>query len=236
MKIKYSALTNKGRIRKENQDSLLLAHRSINADDFFESETIEAEAPLCFAVFDGMGGGQCGREASVLAAEMLCSLQGALPLAEGCRQINAAIEAYMKEHDLLSMGTTAAALVFNEGAVEICNIGDSGIYCVFQDRMVRLSESHSIQVGGGGRRFLTQYLGLRSTELQIEPFVQTVKAESGYRFLLCSDGLTDLVPETEIAETLAGTPSADACRKLYALAMQTGGKDNISIILADIIS
>ena len=235
MKIEYAALTNKGKIRKENQDSLFIVHQRINVEDYFASGTAETDAPLCLAVFDGMGGGQCGREASVLAADTMGALEDTCALSAIFQAVSAAIEKYMKDHALLSMGTTAAALMLSGDCAEICNIGDSGIYCFYQDRMIRLFENHSIRIGTGGKRYLTQYLGINSAEMQIEPFAQMVKLCEGYRFLLCSDGLTDLVSETEIAEIVTGACVSNACKELFARAMQNGGKDNISLILVDIV-
>lgn len=234
MKIAYSALTNKGKTRKENQDCLLLARYKSNDNDFFTSGTISTDSLPCFAVFDGVGGGQCGREASDLAAEVLLSKKGAGSLLETFYDINIAIEKFIQDNSLFTMGTTAAAIVFGENTAEICNIGDSGIYCFYQNRMVRLFENHSIQIGTAGKRYLTQYLGIGQEEMQIEPFSQMVKLCSGYRFLLCSDGLTDLVSEAEIAEIVSEDSAADACKRLFEQAMTNGGNDNISIIIADV--
>jgi len=234
MVIQYAALTNKGNIRKENQDSLIIENRRINSDAYTDAGTASTAAPVCFAVFDGMGGGQCGRDASVLAADMLLDQAGRSSLTEIFHNINASIEAFVQANDLHSMGTTAAVLRFQDRAVEICNIGDSGIYCFYQDRMVRLSENHSIQIGNAGKRYLTQHLGLSSKEMRIEPFEQNIKLESGYRFLICSDGLTDPVPETEIFEITSEAPLRDVCQTLYARAMENGGNDNISIIIMDL--
>jgi len=235
MKIAYSALTNKGKIRLENQDSLFLVDRRINEEAFSESGTLDSGESLCFAVFDGMGGGQCGRDASVLAADLLPLMRTGCSLPAAFSKINAAMETYMTDHALTLMGTTAAVIVLSGETAELCNIGDSGIYCIYRDRMVRLSENHSMQIGAGGKRYLTQYLGIRSEEMQIEPFAQTVRLCSGYRFLLCSDGLTDLVSEPEVGELMADASAKDACEALFARAMEHGGKDNISIILIDLI-
>lgn len=234
MVIEYAALTNRGKIRKENQDSLIVENRSINSNDYTESGTTDTVAPVCFAVFDGMGGGQCGREASVLGADMLLKQADTCFLTEAFYNISASIEECIKTKDLHSMGTTAAVLRFKDRTAEICNIGDSGIYCFYQDRMIRLYENHSIHIGVSGKRYLTQYLGLDSKEMRIEPFEQKVKLESGYRFLLCSDGLTDLISEEEIAEIVSGASPAEVCNGLFARAMQNGGTDNISIVIADI--
>lgn len=234
MVIQYAALTDKGNLRKENQDSLIVENRRITSDAYTGAGTASTAAPVCFAVFDGMGGGQCGRDASVLAADILLDQAESGCLTDAFYTINAAIEAFVKANGLHAMGTTAAVLRFQGNAVEVCNIGDSGIYCFYQDRMMRLSENHSIQIGMDGKRYLTQHLGLSSKEMRIEPFEQSIKLESGYRFMICSDGLTDPVPEPEIFEIASKAPLGEVCHTLYARAMENGGKDNISLIILDL--
>ena len=236
MIVQYSALTNRGKIREENQDSLIVENRRMNSNEFATSGTANTSSPVCFAVFDGMGGAQCGRDASALAADILLDQAENCSLTDAFYSINTSIEEFAQAEDLHTMGTTAAVLLFKDNTVNICNIGDSGIYCFHQDRMIRLYENHSIQIGNDGKRYLTQYLGLDSKEMQIEPFEQNIKLESGYRFMICSDGLTDLVSEMEILEIAYKTALSDVCHSLFTRAMENGGKDNISVIIIDVKS
>lgn len=82
---------------------------------------------------------------------------------------------------------------------------------------------------------LTQHLGIPSSEMIIEPYTKIIKLQSADRFLLCSDGLSDMVPITKIQEIVSRPLSPiEVVQLLTKMAMQNGGRDNITIILCDI--
>ncbi len=82
---------------------------------------------------------------------------------------------------------------------------------------------------------LTQFLGIDSNEMRLEPYVHRMEIQEGDQFLICSDGLTDMVTETEIQEVLSQSDTVqEKVQKLLGKALSYGGKDNVTIILCEI--
>ena len=124
------------------------------------------------------------------------------------------------------------------GVAYIANIGDSRVYGFRNGRINQLSSDHTDEVlmkeqGITGRKpHLTQYLGIDPDELCLEPFIKSYRYEEGDRFLICSDGVTDMVDENLITEIVnrSSTPEI-AVQRLIKEAKNNGGKDNITAIV-----
>ena len=233
MKLEYTAITDRGAVRSENQDTLFLPTGWVNENTFETTAQPDAGGPLLFAVFDGMGGALCGKEASVLAARELEKQTKTEELDALCFSMNESICQYMQENDVKTMGTTVAMVRFDDETLTYCNVGDSRIYLIQSLSMYRLSKDHTVSAFAG-RRVLTQHLGIPPKEMLIEPHLGSVPVKSGDVVLLCSDGLTDLLSEAEIGKIIVTHPCMDAAQTLREAALQHGGKDNISIILIQI--
>lgn len=83
--------------------------------------------------------------------------------------------------------------------------------------------------------YLTQFLGIDPEELRIEPFIQSGYYQAGDRYLLCSDGLTDMVDQDVIGEVLIQHEYPEDCAEnLKKLALENGGRDNITVIVIDV--
>lgn len=217
MKIVYSAATDKGR-RQENQDKIFI-------------DTKE----LTFAVFDGMGGEQCGEVASEIASNTMKE-NFTLSLTDICMKANANVCRYMKEHHISCMGTTAAIVRFDNSKVEICNIGDSRVYKFANNEFEQLSCDHVMNIGMfKTRRILTQYLGIPEDEMIIEPHTEKRAVESGEIYLICSDGLTDMVTDEVIIDIITKSDVKNAAENLVQVALANGGNDNISVIVCKVI-
>lgn len=233
MRLIYSAITDRGLVRAENQDTIYLPHRYINEDSFVFSEAIDSSSIPLFAVFDGMGGELCGKEASVLAAKTLATQPIRTPFETICFAMNDQICRFMKDNEIKNMGTTAAMVRFDGNNAEYCNIGDSRIYLIDGLNMYRLSKDHTVTMFGG-RKALTQHLGVPKEEMLIEPHIGKTPIKSGSTLLLCSDGLTDFISEPEIGKTIITNELSGAADLLKTEALQRGGKDNVSLILIQI--
>jgi serine/threonine protein phosphatase PrpC len=219
-----------GRQRRANEDSLL------------------ARAPL-FVVADGMGGAQAGEVASRIAVE---SFQQGLPeashpeleLAELARAANTRIhELSHVNAEQAGMGTTLTAVYVGEREVAIAHVGDSRAYCLRDGELLRLTDDHSLvdelmrqgrltpeeAVEHPQRSVITRALG---PEGAVEVDTRSFHARAGDVYLLCSDGLTTMIGEEEIAATLLAHPRLrDAGEALIAAANQAGGRDNITVVL-----
>jgi len=224
--------TDTGLQRRANEDSLL------------------ARSPL-FVVADGMGGAQAGEVASKIAVE---SFHGGLPdgsppeegLAAHALAANARIHALSRENaEQAGMGTTLTAVYVGEQEVAIAHVGDSRAYCLREGELLRLTDDHSLvdELIREGRltpeeaedhpqrSIITRALGPEET---VEVDTRSFRARAGDIYLLCSDGLTSMVPEARLAEVLrlhAGARLRDIGEALIAEANRAGGRDNITVIL-----
>lgn len=236
MDIEYAAITCKGNIRKENQDSIFFDGKAICGEDNFNTDGfVFSSEKIRFAVFDGVGGENCGGEASAIAAKKLVGSDSEQS-GEICLKINREICKYMKENGIRTMGTTAAILTLKSDRTVICNIGDSRIYRLRNEQMEKLSTDHVVSLGRNARRVLTQYLGIDEEEMVIEPSEKFETAQTDDLYLICSDGLTDMVDEREIEDTIKENQVSEAAKQLLEKALQNGGKDNTSLIICKIIS
>jgi protein phosphatase len=221
-----------GRSRTTNQDRLL------------------AKAPL-FAVADGMGGHAGGEAAAVLAIATFDERAGLCSetdphtalrtlIAEANRRIR---ERAASEPAYEGMGTTIISAFVHDDAVTTAHVGDSRAYRFRDGALERLTEDHSLvgellKLGAltpeeaeqhPQRSVVTRALGTRET---VEPDVQTHVARDGDVYLLCSDGLTKMLTEAEMAATLTGAARLDdAGDRLIAAANEHGGEDNVTVCL-----
>jgi serine/threonine protein phosphatase PrpC len=222
--------TDTGRQRRANEDSLL------------------ARAPL-FVVADGMGGAQAGEVASRIAVE---SFQGGLEdssepeaaLATLARVANSRIHELSHSHaEQAGMGTTLTAIYVGEHDVSIAHVGDSRAYRLRDGELLRLTDDHSLvdellrqgrltpeeAVEHPQRSVITRALG---PEGAVEVDTRSYSARGGDVYLLCSDGLTTMLPEDRLAEVLRGHAALrEAGETLIAAANEAGGRDNITVVL-----
>jgi PPM family protein phosphatase len=214
-----------------------------NEDSFY------ARSPL-FAVADGMGGAQAGEVASHLAVEVL---EQGLPVGDGSveerlnarvREANARIlELAAADDQLAGMGTTLTAAYVGEADLTVAHVGDSRLYRLRDGGFERLTDDHSLVeelVRQGKitpaeadehpqRSIITRALG---AEPGVEADSRTWPARAGDVYLICSDGLTSMVPEAQVADMLQGATSlAAAGRTLIDAANDAGGRDNITVVL-----
>ena len=206
-----------------------------------------------YVVADGLGGHQAGQHASRLAVEatvgVVRSLRGApASLTEKLRYAvtNAnreVFEASVQDPERAGMGTTLVALLVEEGRAALAHVGDSRAYRVAAGHIRQLTDDHSVvgellrshQISPDDardhphRHVLTRALGIR-------PAVQADLGELDFApgdvFVLCTDGLTNLVMDEEIAKGVGeGENLERACRHLVELANARGGEDNITVAL-----
>jgi serine/threonine protein phosphatase PrpC len=228
----YAGGTDVGLIRSGNEDSYLM------------------NAPL-FAVADGLGGHQAGEVASRIAVETLFGeapkRADAKALARAARIANTAvIEAAQTGRGRTGMGTTLTAAMVYGTRIVIAHVGDSRAYVLHLGTLTQVTEDHSMvadMVRAGtlsleasrvhpNRSVITRALG-SDPNLLVDAF--EVEAAPGDRLLLCSDGLTAMVPDEEIERLLgtAHTPQ-DAVTALISAANDGGGQDNITAVVVDI--
>ena len=246
-KIKYAALCHKGKIRDKNQDNLWCSGVFLEKENKglpkMLSGVIEKKAYPAFAVFDGLGGEQQGEVAAYLAAKKFDErIRDKSPeedsglktfLLDTCFELNQSICDYAKEQQIKNIGTTAALLMFGSEEVVICNLGDSRVYRFSKGTLEQISIDHIVTYVESKKPPLAQHLGIPKSEFIIEPFITEEKYNHESRYLICSDGLSDMLTDDEIGKILADGKISAVAKKLMNNALKKGGKDNITVIVCE---
>lgn len=187
-----------------------------------------------FAVFDGMGGEACGEIASFVAAshtQLFCRDRAQYEeyLYELGELLNEKVREETEARSLVLMGTTAAMVQFSGEDIYVLNAGDSRIYRLSDHELRQLSVDHIAPVYGG--KAITKFLGLPG-DYRLKPYIAAGKYTAGDVYLICSDGVTDMLSDAEIAEIIdRKQPVEDLCRTLIDAAMDKGGVDNATAVL-----
>ena len=216
--------------------------RHTNEDRYFES-------PPLFAVADGMGGARAGEVASQIAVDEFAEQADSKGspeerLAAIVRSANRKIyELAQSDESRAGMGTTLTAALVSDQEVSLGHVGDSRAYRFRDDELERLTQDHSLveelmRMGklspedaesDPRRSIITRALG---PEPDVEVETCTYPAKDGDVYLICSDGLTGMVPEERVAEILRARSSlGQAAKALVDDANARGGKDNITVLL-----
>jgi len=259
--IKYSASVSvdKGLIRNNNEDNFyfngtyLFADERDNAVSF---SSVPSNRIQIYGVFDGMGGEALGEEASLIAAEATAKAHEKLMVDESnitreflslIEKANAQICKKIVESGERRIGTTFAALAINDDKATVFNVGDSRVYLLRNGELQQISVDDTIaqrMVNIGAitdeeakthkdRHKLTQHLGIFKDEMMVEPHVyKTIDIKKDDIFLLCSDGLTDMLSDSEIFSVLNENKSCeDMSKALIKKALKNGGHDNVTSIV-----
>jgi len=235
LRIRAEGITDIGRCRQNNEDSLTL-----NEQQSF------------YVVADGVGGQPAGEVASRFVVERLSDIinrnPGSVELEAGeildaaIREVNRSLLSESANNPAWKgMSTTIVTAWCRNNEVNIANVGDSRAYLVREQLIEQLSEDHTVlaeqqREGLVGKdsssrmaHVLTRCLGLES---DVEVSISSLPMQDGDRILLCSDGLTDSLSEEVIRSVvLSSTNPGEACRMLVELANRNGGRDNITVVL-----
>ena len=245
--IAFSCVSHIGKCRKMNQDNFICNGQYLEQDsqakEVWLKGVVPVKSPQIFGVFDGMGGEECGEVASFLAARQ--ATMGVIAkrtkdveadIKRYCLDANAAICNYAKEHSIVCMGTTAAMLVFDKSEIVLCNIGDSKIFRFAEHKIEQISQDHLAISPYGTKPSLSQHLGITPEEMLIEPYIAHGQYNKGDIYLLCSDGLTDMVEVSDIENIIEYSGLERVTSVLLEQALAHGGKDNITILVCKIES
>ena len=197
-----------------------------------------------------MGGYTAGETASFLAArtaqKLWKSQNGKLTpeqtLRDICTEANRVICDEMLKRGGIQMGTTVAFLLFSRSQFYLCNIGDSPIFRLKNGSFQELSLEHTERIifervtknkSNPRKKFqLTQNLGISPDEFMIDPFYHNDSIYPGDVFLICSDGITDMISTADIKNILLHFDDPqDSAQALLKQALESGGKDNITAIV-----
>lgn len=233
----FSARTDTGRQRDHNEDAF------------------ELVPDLGIAVLaDGMGGHNAGEVASEIAVSTTIAILSQTAGLSAHDRLETAIQAAhagVREKAASSarhqgMGTTIVAVLLEKQTLAVAHVGDSRLYLLRKGKLSALTRDHSLQqefIDKGlyspeeakekvARNILTHAVGLEAT-LKVD--IAEHSAHGGDRFLICSDGLYEMVSDEDIATVLKNFPKGDACcEELIDHANAGGGKDNITVVIIDV--
>src|SRR5579864_8190971 len=235
--LRYAVRSDVGLLREGNEDSAYAG-------------------PHLLAIADGMGGHAAGEVASRVAISAIAGLdRDDLPhdrmldaLADAVAAANSTLHTMsVEDPSVEGMGTTLTALLWAGGTVAICHIGDSRAYLLRDGDFRQITRDHTLvqslvddgrlspaQAATHPQRSLVMRALQSGTEA--EPDLRTLEGRAGDRYMLCSDGLSDVVTEATLRETLTRFADRDqAVTELIELAIRGGGPDNITCIVADVV-
>lgn len=233
-------ITHRGVVREENQDA-------------FAVHTL-SQTQVLGVVCDGMGGARAGNVASTMAVaafnELFLELWSGGTLAADKMLESAAAHANEGVHhrsatdsECFGMGTTMVAVLLDGGHATILNEGDSRAYHITPDAITRVTRDHSLVEDLVLRGDLTPdqarshpHKNLITRALGAEPDLHAdlfeLDVREGDHFVLCSDGLSNVVSDQEILyEVLHGGAAGDCCQRLLDIAIKRGAPDNVTVVL-----
>jgi serine/threonine protein phosphatase PrpC len=232
--LRYAARSDRGLIRGNNQDSVYAG-------------------PRLLAVADGMGGHAAGDVASKVVIAALEHLDDDTPSGDLLQSLREAVfegsehlrEVIRESPQLEGMGTTLTAILFAGGRLGLCHVGDSRAYLVRDGQMSQITHDDTfVQTLIDDGRITPEEanshpqrsLLLRALNGQeVEPDLSMREARVGDRYMLCSDGLSGVVSEETLAEALKDPDPEATADRLIELALRSGGPDNVTVIVADVI-
>jgi protein phosphatase len=232
--LRYAARSDRGLIRGNNQDSVYAG-------------------PRLLAVADGMGGHAAGDVASKVVIAALEHLDDDAPSGDMLQSMREAVfegsehlrEVIRESPQLEGMGTTLTAILFAGGRLALCHVGDSRAYLLRDGQLTQITHDDTfVQTLIDDGRITPEEanshpqrsLLLRALNGQdVDPDLSMREARAGDRYLLCSDGLSGVVSEETLAEALLDPDPQATADRLIELALRSGGPDNVTVIVADVV-
>jgi serine/threonine protein phosphatase PrpC len=244
--VQVTAFTHQGRVRDSNEDTIAVGPWVRNQPMSIPHQwRLALETPFLCLVADGMGGQAAGEIASQHVAVRLTQeasqITGTDQLGFLLQKINAELyELMAAEPSRVGMGTTVAGIVLLEGHLIWFNVGDSRMY-LYRNGFLRQITVDDVPEATRSREpsskrqssAITQSLGGTKAAQQPVPHLGTDNLAIPSRWLLCSDGITDMI-DLDAMEACMAVPDLEAVTKLVSAAIKAGGEDNISAIILTI--
>lgn len=240
--MKSFGVTDRGKVRAENQDTYII-------------ENCDKRKCIIAAICDGMGGAKAGDLASQLSCkefvsniyETLVSPNAVVSreelLKDSCAEANGVVYEYSRfDADYNGMGTTLVGGIITKHKAFLVNVGDSRAYCIGTDGIRQISRDHSyvqelVAMGAitpeealhhPKKNVITRALGVENS---VEADYFELELHKGECLLLCTDGLSNMVSDDEIATAYRAYPDPESmCRYLLDLVLERGAKDNVTIV------
>lgn len=245
--MKVSYFTSKGKVRSNNEDSLLVVDTLISEGELQDCEYLEIESDnFVLAVADGMGGHAKGEVASRMVLESIKELSpfsGEEDIKKALENARKRLEEYVKAHpEAFGMGCAVAGLWVSGDKGVAFNVGDCRVYRFINDKLIKLTRDHSVveELLLDGiitpeeakthpqRHILTSAVIGNGYTTKMRVFTMPVDVSLGGRFLVCTDGLWDELNEEELKACMS---SEEPCKKFLEVLKEKPLKDNVSFIV-----
>ena len=246
IEFKITSASRVGCVRRQNEDMILVDSHFVRNSDYATTAALKSQDRYIIAVADGMGGHNRGDVASSDVLKNLQFYYHDLPMGLGASEYYEAVVEWLDainnyiaskvraDEQYQGMGTTLVALGYYCGDFYTVNCGDSRLYRFRDGQLTRLTTDHSLNEMLGEEKhtnIITNCIGGGSNSSYADMVQITDDVKTGDLYLLCSDGLTDMVPDDKITKLLADGADANA---LCEAAIAAGGFDNVSTCIVKI--
>ena len=247
MKISITAASKTGSVRSNNEDMILVDKKLIRNKSFWTMVDLDATDRLIVALADGMGGHSCGEVASQVTLKNLSFFFNDLPKGLSPGELNETICEWLvsinniiyskgvEESQYRDMGTTLVAMLYYNQQFYWMNCGDSRLYRFHDGQLIQFTTDHSLNTLTGSTEhssIITNCIGGGCKTSYVDMTQCTSEVLQGDSFLICSDGLSDMISDETIGKLM--NEGVDANR-LCDAAIEAGGFDNVSVAVIKIM-
>ena len=256
--IKFAARSDVGKVRTNNEDNLYCGGVIMKENERDKPFFINGicKAPCVFAVFDGMGGEDCGELASLTAAESLCEHSERIThgtfedVNQFAQDVNEKLLSLMRQQNIHT-GSTLALISSGTESFTVHNLGDSRVYVLKGDTLIKATDDHTVTMeklraglitvkqamNDRYRNVLTRCLGMNDSYSVQPDFCGVFSFTECKRAMICSDGLTDMLTHKEIAAIMKKDDDVSVIvNELVDSALAKGGHDNVTCIVIEAVS
>lgn len=242
-KITLTAASRIGCVRSNNEDMVLAYDKFLRSDVYCTEFLTENTERFVIALADGMGGHRAGEVASEQVLDSLKFFISDIPCGLSIGEFDETMMVWLQSINnninrqgradpaLLEMGTTLVGIIYYGGKYFWINCGDSRLYRLRDGNLVQISTDHSLSNARGEKKhsnIITNCIGAGCKNSYLDIFEFTADFKQGDIYMLCSDGLNDMVPNTKIEQLMnEGCTANDLCEA----AIEAGGFDNVSVCM-----
>ena len=253
--IKAAVCSDKGSLRKNNEDAWFFNGRHVHLSEMSETAFLTTETDAqgsLWAICDGMGGQSNGEKASHTAVSGLKGLQAHLAGREFNKTVQEWVHQANKAVNSRAEGgsTTLVMLYCSDGEIYTAHVGDSRIYRYHKGQLTRITKDHSRvemlldlkmitpeeAANHPQKHIITRYLGMDPEFVCDATIGGRIAYRGGDRYLLCSDGITDMLTDEQIAGLMAENRDVEDCvREIHSAVYAAGAMDNLTVILLELV-
>ena len=242
-KITLTAASRIGCVRSNNEDMVLAYDKFLRSDVYCTEFLTENTERFVIALADGMGGHRAGEVASEQVLDSLKFFISDIPQGLSIGEFDETMIVWLQsinnninrqgraDSALLEMGTTLVGVIYYGGKYFWINCGDSRLYRLRDGKLVQITTDHSLSNARGEKKhsnIITNCIGAGCKNSYLDIFEFTADFKQGDIYMLCSDGLNDMVPNTKIEQLMnEGCTANDLCEA----AIEAGGFDNVSVCM-----